>query len=127
MTISQGSLNKLFSTPTGQLRKALLSVWGIGPETADCIMLYAGRHPVFVVDTYTRRVAQRHGWVGGKISYRRLALTFTENLPVDPKLYNEYHALIVRVGQAYCQSTPQCEACPLKDWLPASGPQRYIA
>lgn len=112
-----GSLNKLFALDTPALRKELLSWRGIGPETADSILLYAARRPVFVVDAYTKRVCSRHGWCGKEASYDSLAKLFTGNLPEDVQLYNEYHALIVRLCKEHCNTTPHCEGCPLEIYL----------
>jgi len=91
---------------------------GIGPETADSIMLYAGGHPVFVVDAYTKRVLSRHGLLSGTEGYHEVQRLFVENLPQDPKLFNEYHALLVMVGKRHCRkSAPLCDGCPLKPLL----------
>ena len=112
-----GSLNKLFALDTPTLRQELLSWKGIGPETADSILLYAGRRPAFVVDAYTNRVCSRHGWCDEKASYDSVARLFTDNLPRDVQLYNEYHALIVRLCKEYCNPRPRCEGCPLECFL----------
>ena len=115
----QGSLAKMFRTPTARLREELLQVHGIGPETADSILLYAGNHPVFVVDAYTRRILERHGLTDGKASYEGLRGLFEQSLPNDPKLFNEYHALIVRTGKHHCLSrAPRCSTCVLRPFLP---------
>lgn len=99
---------------TEELRAALLSVSGIGPETADCILLYALRRPSFVADAYTRRLLSRHGLLSEKASYEDMRQFFMLALPRDEALYNEYHALIVRAGNAYCKkSKPLCSRCPL--------------
>jgi endonuclease-3 related protein len=93
----------------------LLSVQGIGPETADSILLYGGDHPMFVVDAYTHRVFSRHQLLAEESDYETIQETFMSVLPPDSKLFNEYHALIVRVGKEYCKkSRPLCEDCPLK-------------
>jgi endonuclease III related protein len=114
-----GSLSKLFRTPTTVLREQLLGVHGIGPETADSILLYAGNHPVFVVDAYTRRVMERHGLVQEKNTYEGIRGLFERSLPVDVKLFNEFHALIVHVGKNFCRpKSPVCSACPLNCYLP---------
>jgi len=116
----QGSLNKLFATPTGKLREQLLAVHGIGPETADSILLYAGRHKVFVVDAYTRRILERHALVHPKASYEEIRALFEQSLPAEPSLYNEYHALIVQTGKHFCHTRqPDCEHCALRSFLPA--------
>jgi endonuclease-3 related protein len=109
-----GSLDKLFALDTPTLRNELLSWKGIGPETADSILLYAGKRPVFVVDAYTKRFLSRHGWCDLKASYDEIAKLFTDNLPRDEQLFNEYHALIVRLGKEYCNTKPKCKGCPLE-------------
>ena len=115
----QGSLVKMFRSPSEILRQQLLGVHGIGPETADSILLYAGRHPVFVVDAYARRMLERHRLAAPKHSYEELRQFFERNLPADVPLYNEFHALIVRTGKDYCRaSNPRCEECPLNRFLP---------
>ncbi len=98
------------------LRKRLLEVNGIGPETADSILLYAFNHPVFVVDAYTKRVFSRHKILPENSSYSDIQEYFHKNLPRDAGLYNEYHALIVRVGKEYCRRSPVCSGCPLEDF-----------
>jgi endonuclease-3 related protein len=118
-----GSLEAMFSAELPSLRNELLTVQGIGPETADSILLYAGGLPVFVVDTYTHRVLARHAWIGFDADYRMIQDYFQESLPEDPALYNEYHALLVRVGKDYCRkSSPKCDQCPLSELLPGGGP-----
>ncbi len=117
-----GSLEAMFQTDLATLREELLAVHGIGPETADSILLYAGGLPSFVVDTYTHRVAARHGWIGYEAGYDELKDYFESTLPRDVALYNEYHALVVSVGKDYCRKTnPQCDACPLAPLLPEGG------
>jgi endonuclease-3 related protein len=114
-----GSLKKMFATPTATLREKLLCVHGIGPETADSILLYAGEHPVFVVDAYTRRLLERHQLVTARQSYDQIREMFERNLSGDARLYNEYHALIVRTGKEYCRTrNPRCSECPLHSFLP---------
>jgi endonuclease III related protein len=114
-----GSLKRMFATPTTELRQKLLSVHGIGPETADSILLYAGNHPIFVVDAYTRRILTRHQLHGEKASYDDVRLLFEGNLPQNVQLYNEYHALIVNTGKNWCRSkAPKCDECPLGKFLP---------
>ena len=113
-----GSLTRMFRDDTARLREGLLSVNGIGPETADSIMLYAGGHPVFVVDAYTERVLSRHGFLSGTEGYHEAQRFFVENLPQDRTLFNEYHALLVMVGKRHCRkSAPRCDGCPLKPFL----------
>lgn len=117
-----GSLESMFSTTLSALREQLLEINGIGPETADAILLYAGGLPTFVVDTYTHRVLARHGWLDYDASYEDIKDYFESTLPDDPALYNEYHALLVRVGKEYCKrAVPNCAACPLAEMLPQSG------
>ena len=116
-----GSLTRMFRTPTSALREQLLSVHGIGPETADSILLYAGNHPVFVIDAYTRRILERHGLATAKHSYEDLRALFESSLPRDPQLFNEYHALIVYTGKHFCRkSQALCSDCPLNSFLTAS-------
>jgi endonuclease-3 related protein len=115
----RGSLAAMFRTPTAKLREQLLSVHGVGPETADSILLYAGNHPVFVVDAYTRRILQRHGLAHGKESYEEIRRLFEKSLPNDPQLFNEFHALIVHAGKNYCRArAPLCSQCALRPFLP---------
>jgi endonuclease III related protein len=117
-----GDLDAMFAMDRQRLREELLAVHGIGPETADAILLYAGGLPTFVVDTYTHRVLARHGWIGYDAGYHEIKDHFESSLPADAALYNEYHALLVRLGKDFCRKTgPQCEACPLVEYLPSSG------
>jgi len=109
-----GSLDRLFALPAPELRVKLLSVNGIGMETADSITLYAAKKPVFVADAYTRRIGGRHGLFSPDADYETMRLYFTRRLPEDVALLNEYHALIVAVGNRHCGTTPDCEECPLK-------------
>lgn len=109
--------HRLLALPPPRLRQTLLSVWGIGPETADSILLYAAQHPVFVIDAYTRRFMERHGWLHGRESYDEAARTFTQSLPPQTDLFNEFHALIVRLGKEFCRPNPRCQDCPLRPWL----------
>lgn len=104
----------MFKLDVPDLRKELLSIYGVGPETADSIILYAAEKPSFVVDTYTYRLFSRLGWVAGNFHYERLRALFMNNLPHDVNLFNEYHALIVRHGARVCKKTPDCEACCLQ-------------
>jgi endonuclease III related protein len=142
-----GSLDRMFVQPTEKIREELLALNGVGPETADSILLYGGNHSVFVVDTYTRRILERHGIINNRPGYEEIralleeAVTGAEpgQLSVDQhgaeprhpvsrmscassnelaQHYNELHALIVRVGNQYCRSTPKCEKCPLREFLP---------
>jgi endonuclease-3 related protein len=114
-----GSLVRMFATPTAALREKLLAVHGIGLETADSILLYAGQHAVFVVDAYTRRILSRHGLVGERAAYDEMQSLFQRHLPADAQLFNEYHALIVNVGKRWCRaSRALCTDCPLGSFLP---------
>jgi len=142
-----GSLDRMFAQPTEKLRCELLALNGVGPETADSILLYAGDHPVFVVDAYTRRILERHNLAGPKTEYEEIrahveqaiSRTKPELLQVsgcgsEPRHppsrmsarqrsqlaqhYNEFHALIVRTGVEYCRKAARCEGCPLKGFLP---------
>jgi len=122
-----GSLNRLFATPTTVLRDQILALRGIGPETADSILLYAGRHLVFVIDAYSRRILERHNLLPAEVqsnsrrSYEQIRSLFESQLPGDPQLFNEFHALIVQTGKLHCRkSNPLCSACPLSGFLPAS-------
>ncbi|MFC1867157.1 endonuclease III domain-containing protein [Thermodesulfobacteriota bacterium] len=112
----EGDIAKLINEETGALREGLLSVKGVGPETADSIVLYAAERPVFVIDTYTHRVLNRHGLVDDQSTYHDLQEFFMDNLPDDPRLFNEFHALIVNIGKEYCRRKPLCDICPLKGW-----------
>jgi endonuclease III related protein len=115
----QGSLDKMFAAPTETLREQLLAVHGIGPETADSILLYAGKHPVFVVDAYTRRILERHALANEKHSYEEIRRLFETNLPADAQLFNEYHALIVHTGKHFCRKQKaDCAGCALRPFLP---------
>ena len=110
-----GSLSKLFKLDYAALREQLLSVNGVGRETADSIILYAAEKLTFVVDAYTKRVLVRHGLITEDYDYDAIKAVFEDNLPKEVSLYNEYHALIVMVGKYYCKPRMQCEECPLKD------------
>ena len=117
-----GSIDAMLACDSETLRGRLLAVRGIGPETADSILLYAAEHPSFVVDTYTLRILARHGWVAYGTEYHDLKEYCEQQLPQDVDLFNQFHALLVRVGHDYCKRRqPLCEACPLASLLPASG------
>jgi endonuclease-3 related protein len=114
----RGSLKKMFDTPTTVLREKLLGVYGIGPETADSILLYAGEHPVFVVDAYAKRILTRHGWIKKETKYDETRWMFERQSPGDTKRFNEFHALIVQTGKNYCLTRdPLCGKCPLGRYL----------
>ena len=111
-----GDLKQLLHLDLPSLRAELLSVHGIGEETADAIILYAAGKPSFVVDAYTKRIFSRLGLIGEKESYRVVRDLFMENLPTEVTLYNEYHALLVRHGKERCRSrVPLCLGCPLEE------------
>jgi len=142
------SLSRMFAQPADKLRQELLALNGVGPETADSILLYAGQQPVFVVDAYTRRVLERHAILSAKASYEEIRKLFEHSLAdqaplrtdnCDPRtdfahppsamsltrrsplaqVYNDMHGLIVGVGKHYClKSKPRCEECPLRRFLP---------
>jgi endonuclease-3 related protein len=108
-----GELKNLENVPTAELRQQLLSVKGIGPETADSILLYALNRPVFVVDAYTARICSRHHLIDEGADYHQIQETFKSNLPSSIQLFNEYHALLVHLGKDFCKPTPKCDECPL--------------
>ncbi len=112
----QGDLNRFLSQDMDRLRIELLGMHGIGPETADSIILYAAEKPSFVVDAYTLRIFSRHGWVPGKTRYEALRRFFMEALPADVPLFKEYHGLLVRLGHLHCRKKPHCSGCPLEPW-----------
>lgn len=120
----RGQVNRMAGAPIDELRRDLLSVRGIGPETADAILLYAVGRPVFVVDAYAGRVLTRHRLAPPRIGYEALRAFFESHLPRDPALFNEYHALFVAVGKAYCRVEPRCRECPLRFDLRGRPPRR---
>lgn len=123
----RGSLKRMFLTPTAELRERLLSIHGIGPETADSILLYAGNHPVFVVDAYTHRIFERHGISDGKADYETVRAFIEASIPRRSELFNEFHALIVNTGKNWCRkSAPRCEGCPLRPLLLANSPLSIV-
>lgn len=110
-----GSLEDFFEQDTRILREKLLAIKGIGPETADSITLYAAAKPVFVVDAYTYRILLRHDLIGEDAGYEEIQDLFLGKLPTDTQLFNEYHALLVRLAKEYCKkSSPLCDSCPLQ-------------
>ncbi len=143
-----GSLSRMFAQATAELREQLLSLNGVGPETADSILLYAGQHPVFVVDAYTRRIASRHGILPDNAKYEEFRILFEKGLAAAPQpasdclapgggaahrpsrmsvaarpplaqVFNEMHGLLVGVGKNHCaKSAPRCDQCPLQPLLP---------
>ena len=113
ITKYKGNLGKIAKAETHRLREELLAINGVGPETCDSILLYAFNRRVFVVDAYTRRIFSRHGLFGLNSSYGSVQEAFTNNLPSDEKIFNEYHALLVRLAKNYCKTKPICDDCPL--------------
>lgn len=107
-----GDLNKFFKRPVWRIREELLSLNGIGNETADSILLYAGNKPVFVVDAYTKRVSHRMGITHEK-KYHELQKSFESNMPHNTKLFKEFHGLIVEHAKKYCKKKPECRICPV--------------
>ncbi len=110
-----GSIDNLSIMPAQELRRLLLSIEGIGYETADSILLYALNKPVFVVDAYTKRFLKNHNLTNGEGNYNDIQRYFMENLPLDTYIFNEFHALIVCLCQSYCKKVPICDVCPLKN------------
>lgn len=123
------SVAKYFSLPgslSGSLppsREALLALWGIGPETADSILLYAFQVPVFVVDAYTRRILVRIGLIQGRETYDEIQSLFHASLSPDSAMFNEFHALIVEHAKAHCRSRPVCDGCPVTRCLYRDRPE----
>ncbi|MFH0799313.1 MAG: endonuclease III domain-containing protein [Pseudomonadota bacterium] len=111
-----GDVVRMQGRPAAAMREELLSVKGIGPETADSILLYALDKPIFVIDAYTKRILSRHGLCAEDDSYDDLQALFTDRLPSDVKLFNEYHALIVETGKGFCRTKQLCDDCPLNGW-----------
>jgi endonuclease-3 related protein len=107
-------LDDFLTQETGSLRRSLLAVYGIGPETADCIVLYAAERPVFIIDAYTHRIFNRLGYFGARVKYDEMQAFFVRNLPCDTKLFNEYHAQIDALGHRIClKRAPLCGGCPI--------------
>lgn len=109
-----GRIEEMTHHPTERLREQLLGVSGIGPETADSILLYALGHPVFVIDAYTHRVFTRHHLIEEEADYQELQALATDNTENSTEHYNEFHALLVRIGKEHCKPKPKCEGCPLE-------------
>lgn len=117
------NINNLKKIENKTLRKLLLSIDGIGYETADSIMLYALNKPIFVVDAYTKRFLKNHDIYRGSFDYNDVQNFFMDNLPHDTYLFNEFHALIVHLCQHYCKKIPNCNECPLQDELRSESAQ----
>ena len=111
----QGTMDNLCHRETAELRNELLSLSGIGKETADSILLYACNKPLFVVDSYTHRVFSRHGMIEKETGYDELQALFMDNLDHKTTLFNEYHALIVELAKNFCRTKPLCDTCPLSE------------
>jgi len=109
----QGSTARMRRVPLDRLRPELLAVHGVGPETADSILLYALDKPSFVIDAYTRRILERHGLITHKAGYEDVRAMFENKLPYRVRLFNEYHALFVRLAKTHCRPRPHCDGCPL--------------
>lgn len=116
-----GDLDRMFAESPEALREKLLAVRGVGPETADSILLYAGGISSFVIDAYTRRIFSRHGFCAPDAKYDELKEMFESNLPRDRQLFNEYHALLVALGKDYCRPRPLCDSCPARETLLSLG------
>ena len=109
-----GSLGLLFKNNIKKLRSELLSINGIGPETADSIILYAAGKPVFVIDEYTKKILNRMGY--GEETYDELQRLFMDSLPKSEKLFNEWHAMLVELGKSICKKDPLCSECPVRKY-----------
>lgn len=109
----RGDLQQMLHKEIPVLRQELLNIKGIGPETADSVILYAAQKPIFVVDAYTKRVFSRHGFFTEDLGYHDVQSFFMNRLPKDVDVYNEYHALLVRLAKTYCKTRPICDQCPL--------------
>ncbi|MGQ9705417.1 MAG: endonuclease III domain-containing protein [bacterium] len=115
---NDGKLDEFFNKPTEILRNELLSIWGIGKESADSIILYSAEKPIFVVDSYTIRILKRHNIIDEVDNYDDVQRLFMESLERDIRIYNEYHALLVNIGKNYCTKRKQkCEICVLNRLL----------
>ena len=109
-----GDLRRMRREGLEELREKLLQVKGIGPETADSILLYGLKKSIFVVDAYTKRILSRHGVVSEKASYEVVQGLFMDHLPHNERLFNEYHALLVHLGKTLCKKEPKCDICPIR-------------
>lgn len=115
ITEYNGDIDAMCKKELAALRSELLSLNGIGRETADSIILYACNKPIFVVDSYTYRVFNRHGLLDEQTGYDDIQQMFMDNLDHDPGMFNEYHALIVELAKNFCKARPLCEGCPLSE------------
>ena len=119
-----GRFDGMRRAPLASLRREMLAIHGLGPETVDAILLYAADRPVFVADAYTRRVLARHGFLARDAGYEEARGLVESHLPSDPALFNEFHALLVAVAKLHCRTIARCESCPLRFDLtvsPAAG------
>ena len=121
----RGNWESFFSSPASHLRRELLKINGLGPETVDSILLYAGRKPVFVIDAYTKRILERLG-ITQESDYDVLKSFFENNLPRDARLFNEFHALIVALAKNHCRLKPECRGCPLKNNCQQKSPNHSL-
>jgi len=112
-----GRVEALADMPVAEARGKLLAVNGVGPETADSIMLYAAGVPTFVVDAYTHRILSRHGLAPEEAGYDEVKAVFEDNMDPDTDMFNKFHALLVKCGHLYCKPKPRCEGCPLEELL----------
>lgn len=117
LTDYHGNLNKMAREPVYRLREKLLNINGIGPETADSILLYAFNKEIFVIDAYTKRVFLRHHLIDETFDYQKTQQFVMKNIISNSVVFNEYHALIVRLAKDFCRVKPKCESCPLKTLL----------
>ena len=121
------SFGRMFRQPMPLLREQLLQIKGFGLETVDTILLYAGRHPSFVVDAYTRRILERHELASPEASYNEIQMLFHQSLNPDTLVFNEYHALLVETGKRFCKrGNPDCRHCPLEAYLPSRPLRRAV-
>lgn len=112
-----GSLRKMFSQDDAALRCELLKIKGLGRETVDSILLYAGKKPFFVIDAYTKRILSRHNMILENDDYDSIQRLFMDNLPSDVSLFGEYHALLVKLAKDICRKEPKCKSCPVREIL----------
>lgn len=108
-----GDLDRMLDDALDEARRRLLAIPGIGPETADAILLYAGQRPSFVVDAYTRRILARHHLIDRRARCEEIRTLFMDSLPPDVAMFNEYHALLVELGKRHCRTRADCDGCPL--------------
>ena len=118
-----GNIEQMYAETLPVLREKLLGVQGIGPETADSILLYACRKPVFISDAYTQRILRRHGLIPEDTDVTQIRTLFMTHLPHNASLFNQFHALLVYTGKTFCRKIPKCIPCPLRILLGETGPQ----